>query len=118
LVNPSTTKIEFGKVFFARLSALAGSGQQNELAQTIGVSPGMITKYKKGAAPGADVVAIAAAKFGVTTDYLLGIELSSPGMALREIPAAHEVDDLLQKVDDLLEQAASIKRTAQRLKKK
>lgn len=89
-----------------------------DVAAAIGVSPGMINKYKAGAAPGANVLAAASVHYGVSTDFLIGVVRSDPGQALRDVTDQNSVEDLLQRVDDLLENAAAIKRAALRLKKK
>ena len=64
--------------FYERFEALCkGRGllpQSKEIIKMTGVSSPSITGWKNGSAPKADVLVRIAAYFGVSTDYLLGVE--------------------------------------------
>jgi len=65
----------------------------NPVGRDIGVSSGIITKWKNGAIPGSDILTRIAEYFNVTTDYLLGKEKSTP-------IEVHDEDDNIVVLDD------------------
>lgn len=56
---------------FVELCAREGT-KPNPLAASLGISSGAVTRWKNGSIPQDTTLALIAAHFGVTTDYLLG----------------------------------------------
>lgn len=98
---------------------MKGRLTQQDIAAGVGVSQPTVQRWLTGTMPGGAEIFRLAKFLGVKVEDFFENGLPQPApMLIRETPHDHMVEDLIQKVDDLLEQAASIKRTAQRLKKK
>lgn len=99
---------------------MKGRLTQQDIAAGVGVSQPTVQRWLTGSTmPGGAEIFRLAKFLGVKVEDFFENGLPQPmPMLLRETPPDHVVEDLIQKVDDLLEQASSIKRTAQRLKKK
>ncbi|MBR3765301.1 MAG: helix-turn-helix transcriptional regulator [Clostridia bacterium] len=95
-------------MFYERLNQLCRQHGTTitELARTqLGVASSAATNWKHGASPRSDVVTRAAAYFGVSTDYLLGLT-DSP------VPAASGMAPDIEQAISLLEKASPTARSA------
>lgn len=63
-------------MFYERLKALCEEKQTNltSVLKNLGMSSGNLSKWKNGKIPKSDTVSALAEYFGVTSDYLLGID--------------------------------------------
>ena len=100
---------------------MKGRLTQQDIAAGVGVSQPTVQRWLTGSTMPGGAELFRLAKFlGIKVEDFFengGTPAACP-MLLRESPPDYAVEDLLQKVDDLVEQAASIKRAAQRLNKK
>jgi len=67
----------------------------------LGLSQGNLQKWKNGAVVNADIIRKVAQYFGVTSDYLLGIE--KPAVHSVEQPAVTEQEVLIKQLTDKLQ---------------
>ncbi len=71
---------------------------RKKLCEELGRPYATVTKYETGERePGHSYIIEIAKKFGVTTDYILGIEEQSPSEALKRTTEGMSTDDILLK---------------------
>ncbi len=77
-------------LFFTRFQALCKQNKTsvNAVAREIGASSGSVTAWKHGTEPRAGTVIKIAEYFGVTADYLLGIDGNAPMDVLSQVDVA------------------------------
>ena len=93
-------------MFFERFSMLAikKDGSPNKTAKILKIPSGSVTAWSKGTIPRAKTISKLADHFGVTADYLLGLD-DNP-LAQNEQPISTEILQLQKAIKDVTDQEA------------
>ena len=102
--------MENENIFFARFQALCRQRgtSVNAVAKLIGASSGSVTAWKHGTEPRSGTLVKIAEYFGVTSDYLLGMEENEPADVLDQVDVAwygdyqELTDDQKQTIRDMV----------------
>lgn len=83
-------------IFFEKLLALCQQKniKPNTVARALNLSDATATKWKKGATPNGETLALIADYLDCTTDYLLG-RSDTPKKAAPDSPGAADIDDVI-----------------------